>query len=48
MLCDRYPEGHVESISMEEATPTGNLDDKAKGETVAPPHMGVEQLKAQK
>jgi len=40
------PEGHVESISTEEATPTGNLGDGTEGETVAPPRMGVEQLKA--
>ena len=40
------PEGHVESIPVEEATPVGNLGDKTKGETVAPPRMGVEQLKA--
>ena len=40
------PEGHVESISTEEATPVGNLGDKTKGETTAPPRMGVEQLKA--
>jgi len=42
------PEGHVESIPTEEATPVGNLGDKTKGETAAPPRMGVEQLKAQK
>ena len=41
------PEGHVESISTEEATPTGNLGDRTEGDTAAPPHMGVEQLKAQ-
>ena len=40
------PEGHIESIHEEEATLTNNLDDEAKGETVAPPRMGVEQLKA--
>ena len=40
------PEGHVESVSEEEATPTDNLGDEAKGETVASPCMGVEQLKA--
>ena len=42
------PEGHVESISVEEATPTGNLSDGTKGGTAAPPHIGVEQLRAQK
>ena len=36
------PEGHIESIPMEEATLTGNLGDKTEGETAAPPCMGVE------
>ena len=40
------PEGHVESIHEEEATPTNNLNDEAKGEIAAPPRMRVEQLKA--
>ena len=40
------PEGHVESVSEEEATPVDNLGDEVEGETAAPPHMGVEQLKA--
>ena len=40
------PEGHVESIPAEKATPVGNLGDETKGETAAPPCMGVEQLKA--
>ena len=40
------PEGHVESVSEEEATPANNLGDEAEGETAAPPRMGVEQLKA--
>ena len=39
--------GHVESIPEEEATPANDLNNKDKGETVAPPHMRVEQLKAQ-
>jgi len=39
-------EGHVESIPKEEATLANNLSDEAEGETVAPPHMRVEQLKA--
>ena len=39
-------EGYVESISTEEATLAGNLGDETKGETGAPPRMGVEQLKA--
>ena len=42
------PEGHVKSISTEEATPVGNLGDETKGDTMAPPRMGVEQLKARK
>ena len=42
------PEGHVESVSTEEATPVGNLSDGPEGETAAPPHVGVEQLRAQK
>ena len=36
------PEGHVESVSVEEDTPTGNLNDRTKGEIVALPHIGVE------
>ena len=40
------PEGHVESIPEEEATLTNNLGDEAKGETVVPPRIRVEQLKA--
>ena len=40
------PEGHVESVSEEEATPANNLGDEAEGETAAPPRMRVEQLKA--
>ena len=39
-------EGHVESVSEEEATPVNNLGNEAEGETVAPPRMRVEQLKA--
>ena len=41
------PEGHVESICEEEATPANNLNDEAEGETAAPPRMRMEQLKAQ-
>ena len=40
------PEGHVESVSAEEATPIGNLGGETEGVTAAPPHMRVEQLKA--
>ena len=42
------PEGHVESIPVEEATPAGNLSDGTEGGTMAPPRVGVEQLRAQK
>ena len=42
------PEGHVESVSMEETTPTGNLGDRTEGGIVTLPHVGVEQLRAQK
>ena len=41
------PEGHVESIHEEEATPTNDLDDEADRETAAPPRMRMQQLKAQ-
>ena len=40
------PEGHIESVPMEEATSVGNLGDETEGEIAAPPRMGVEQLKA--
>ena len=36
------PEGHVESISVEEATPPGNLGNRTEGGTAAPPRVGVE------
>ena len=42
------PEGHVESVSTEEATPVGNLGSETEGEKAAPPRVGVEQLRAQK
>ena len=41
------PEGNVESILAEEVTPMGNLGNETKGETAAPPCIGVEQPKAQ-
>ena len=41
-------EGHVESASEKDATPAGNLSNRAEGRTAAPPHVGVEQLKARK
>ena len=40
------PEGHVESVSMEETTPVGNLSGRTKGGIATPPHVGVEQLRA--
>ena len=36
------PMGHVKSISLEEAILVGNLGDRTEGETVAPPHVGVD------
>ena len=41
-------EGHVESVSGEEATPIGNPDTRTKGEAAAPSHVRMEQLRAQK
>ena len=41
-------EGHVKSISVEETTLAGNLSDGIEGGRAAPPHVGVEQLRAQK
>jgi len=41
-------DGHVESASEKEVTPAGNLGDGTEGRTVAPSHVGVEQLKALK
>ena len=41
------PEGHVESIHKEEATPMNDLDDEVEGDIGAPPRLWVEQLKAQ-
>ena len=40
------PEGHINSVHEEEATPTNDLDDEAERETTALPRMRVEQLKA--
>ena len=40
------PEGHVESIHEEDATPMIDLDDEVKGDVGAPPRLWVEQLKA--
>ena len=41
-------EGHIESASKKEVTLVGNLGDGTEGRTVAPSHVGVEQLKALK
>ena len=41
------PKGHVKSVHEGEATPSNDLDKEAERETVAPPCMLVEQLKAQ-
>ena len=41
-------EGHIESISEGEATPTHNPDARAGGEAMAPPHVRMEQLRARK
>ena len=40
------PEGHVESIHKEEATPTNGFDDEVEGDAGAPPCLWLEQLKA--
>ena len=40
------PEGYVESIYEEEATPMNDLNDEAEGDAGAPPRLRVEQLKA--
>ena len=41
------PDRHVESIHKGEATPTNALDDEVEGDARVPPHLRVEQLKAQ-
>ena len=40
------PEGYIESIHKEEATPTNNHDDEVGRDAGAPPRLRVEQLKA--
>ena len=40
------PEGYVESIHEEEATPKNDLDVEVEGDAGAPPLLLVEQLKA--
>jgi len=42
------PEGRVESVSGDEATPIGNLDGRTRGEAAAPSHVRMEQLRARK
>ena len=42
------PEGHVQSVSGEEATPTGNPDARTEGEATALSHVRMEQLRARK
>ena len=39
-------EGHVESVSEGEATPTANPDARTGGEAAAPSHIRMEQLRA--
>ena len=41
-------EGHIESVSEEEATPIGNPDTRTRGEAVAPSHIRMEHLRARK
>ena len=40
------PEGHVESVSGEEVTPTNNPDGRSRDETAAPSRLRMEQLRA--
>ena len=40
------PEEHVQSVSEEETTPTGNPDARIEAETAAPSHVRMEQLRA--
>jgi len=40
------PEGHVESIHKEEATPMNDLDDEVEGDARALPRLRMEPLKA--
>ena len=42
------PEGHVESVSGEEATPTSNPDGRTRGEAVSPSCVRMDQLRAWK
>ena len=40
--------GHVQSVSGEETTPTGNPDARIEAETAALSHVRMEQLRARK
>ena len=42
------PEGQVEDVSGEEATPTNNPDGGSRGEATPPSRLGIEQLRARK
>ena len=42
------PEGHVQNVSGEETTPTGNPDARIEAEMTAPSHIRMEQLRARK
>ena len=42
------PEGHVESVSGEEATPTSNPNGRSGGEAAAPSRLRMEQLRVHK
>ena len=44
----KTPEGRVKSVSEEEATLAGNPNGRIGGEAVAPSHVRMEQLRAQK
>ena len=41
-------EGHIKSVSEEEATLAANLDGRTRGKAAAPSHMRMEQLRARK
>ena len=41
------PEGCVESVHKGGATPPNDLDDEVEGDAGTPPHLRVEQLRAQ-
>jgi hypothetical protein len=41
------PEGYIKSIREGGATPTDDLDDDVEGDAGGPPHLRVEQLRAQ-